>query len=216
MSNPDSFIDEVTEEVRRDQLFAMLRRYGWIAVAAVLILVGGTAYHEWRTARNAAQAQALGDAVNSALAIDDAGDRAAALAAIDTGEGPGVVVVDLLAAAEQLTADNSQGAADTLRALADDTTLPQPFRQLAQFKLALTLAANDAPVDTRRALLTDLAVPGQPFRLLAEEQLALIDIEQGAPDAAISRLQLLVDDADTTSGLRQRATQLIVALGGAQ
>ena len=36
MSNPDSFIDEVTEEVRRDRLFAMFRKYGWIGVAIVL------------------------------------------------------------------------------------------------------------------------------------------------------------------------------------
>ena len=31
MSNPDSFIEEVTEEVRRDKLFALFRKYGWIA-----------------------------------------------------------------------------------------------------------------------------------------------------------------------------------------
>ena len=34
MSNPDSFIDEVTEEVRRDRLFAVFRKYGWIGVLA--------------------------------------------------------------------------------------------------------------------------------------------------------------------------------------
>ena len=31
MSDTDSFIDEVTEEVRRDALFAQFRRYGWHA-----------------------------------------------------------------------------------------------------------------------------------------------------------------------------------------
>lgn len=44
MSDTDSFIEEVTEEVRRDRLFGLMRRYGWIAVLAVLLLVGGTAY----------------------------------------------------------------------------------------------------------------------------------------------------------------------------
>jgi hypothetical protein len=34
MSDTDSFIDEVTEEVRRDRMFFMLKRYGWIAVPA--------------------------------------------------------------------------------------------------------------------------------------------------------------------------------------
>ena len=41
MSNPDSFIEEVTEEVRRDRLFALFRKYGWIGVVLVLAIVGG-------------------------------------------------------------------------------------------------------------------------------------------------------------------------------
>ena len=41
MSETDSFIDEVNEEVRRDRLYAALRRYGWIAIVAVLAIVGG-------------------------------------------------------------------------------------------------------------------------------------------------------------------------------
>ncbi len=36
MSNNDSFIDEVNEEVRRDKLYALFRKYGWIGVVAVL------------------------------------------------------------------------------------------------------------------------------------------------------------------------------------
>ena len=60
MSDTDSFIEEVTEEVRRDRLFALMRRYGWIAVAAVLLLVGGTAYREYARAAEAAKAQAFG------------------------------------------------------------------------------------------------------------------------------------------------------------
>ena len=48
VSNPDSFIDEVTEEVRRDKLFAFFRRYGWIGVVLALLIVGGAAYSEWQ------------------------------------------------------------------------------------------------------------------------------------------------------------------------
>ena len=48
MSNNESFIDEVTEEVRRDRLFAMFRKYGWIGVVLVLGVVGGAAYTDWQ------------------------------------------------------------------------------------------------------------------------------------------------------------------------
>ena len=67
MSETDSFIDEVTEEVRRDKLFALFRKYGWIGIALVLVIVGGAAWTEWRklTARSAAQS--FGDAIVAAL-----------------------------------------------------------------------------------------------------------------------------------------------------
>ena len=51
VSDTDSFIDEVTEEVRRDRLFGLMKRYGWIAVVAVLLIVGGAAYNEISKAR---------------------------------------------------------------------------------------------------------------------------------------------------------------------
>ena len=41
MSDSDSFIDEVTEEVRRDRLFGYFRRYGWIAAVVIVVVVGG-------------------------------------------------------------------------------------------------------------------------------------------------------------------------------
>ena len=43
----DSFIDEVTEELRRDRLYAAFRRYGWIAILAVLLLVAGVVWREY-------------------------------------------------------------------------------------------------------------------------------------------------------------------------
>ena len=71
VSASDSFIEEVTEEGRRDRLFAMIRRYGWIAVLAVLTLVGGAAWNEWRKAQDVAAAQTLGDGIVAALEADD-------------------------------------------------------------------------------------------------------------------------------------------------
>jgi hypothetical protein len=46
MSDTDGFIAEVTEDVRRDRLFRLFRRFGWIPAVLILILVGGTAYND--------------------------------------------------------------------------------------------------------------------------------------------------------------------------
>ena len=39
-----------------DRLFALFRRYGWIALALILILVGGTAWREYSQSRARAAA----------------------------------------------------------------------------------------------------------------------------------------------------------------
>ena len=83
VSDTDSFIDEVTEEVRRDQLFLLLRKYGWIAVVVVLLIVGSAAYLEWQRSQDTAAAQATGDAILAAMERDDAASRASALAAVE-------------------------------------------------------------------------------------------------------------------------------------
>ena len=76
MSETESFIEEVTEEVRRDKLFALYRRYGWIAFLLVVLIVGGAAYREWRIHTEAQAAQAFGDAIMTALDGKDAATQA--------------------------------------------------------------------------------------------------------------------------------------------
>lgn len=214
MSNPEHFIEEVTEEVRRDRLFTLFRRYGWIAILAVLLLVGGATYNEWRKASDRAAAQALGDTLLQAMDGADAGARVAALeAAVSTDTLDAKPLIDLLAASEETTGGLDDAARARLQAMADNTTVPSLYRQLATLKLIL-LDGSARPADDRRAALQPLAEPNAPFRPLALEQLALLDIEAGQTEAALAGLRQLLELPETTAGLRQRATQLIVALGG--
>jgi hypothetical protein len=212
MSNTDSFIDEVTEEVRRDQLFQYLRRYGWIAVLVVLLLVGGTAWNEWRKAQSRAEAQARGDAMLAAIQQDAPEARAEALLEIET-EGAALAVNNLLAAADLQEAGDLQGALDALGAVSADSDVPPVYRDLAALKAAM-IDGSAQDIDSRRAALSGLAQPGAPFRMVALEQLALLDVEQGNSQAAIDQFGAIAVDAEATRGLRDRALQMIVALGG--
>ena len=167
MSNPESFISEVTEEVRKDQLFGYLRRYGWIAVLLVLIVVGGTAYSEYRKAQTIAAAEATGDSILAALDNNNDAERAAALAAVDA-EGGAAAITGLLAAADLVDTGDTAAAAETLNSVATIDTAPEVYRELAALKSAM-IADGALSDDERRAVLQDLAVPGAPFRLLALE-----------------------------------------------
>lgn len=212
MSETDSFIDEVTEEVRRDQLFQYLRRYGWIAVAAVLVLVGGTAYREYALSRQTAAAQATGDAILAAMETEGAAERAAALSAIETSGGASAIT-GLLAASDLESSGDSAGAAALLDQVAADADVPQLYRDLAALK-SVMVQGSDLDIETRRATLTGLSQPGATFRMIALEQLALAELETGDSEAAIAQFRAIAQDAETTEGLRNRALAMIVALGG--
>lgn len=213
MSDTDSFIDEVTEEVRRDRLFAMIRKYGWIAVVVVLGIVGGAAWKEWRDAQALQQAQALGDGVIAAMEASDASARAEALSAVEAASPGGQAIREFLLASEQQAAGNTEAAIATLEAITTVSDLPEIYGQIAAFK-ALVLRGDTMDAQQRRSAFAGLTQPGSPLRMLAEEQLALIDISEGNTEAAIDRLQMILQDAETTSDLQQRASQAIVALGG--
>ena len=213
MSETDSFIEEVSEEVRRDRLFALMRKYGWIALLVVLLIVGGAAYNEWNKARERARAEALGDQLLSALEQGDAKARLDALAKIQDGSPEAKALTRLLMAAASQNADDKDAALAALKGVEQESGLPQAYRDLATLKLVL-LAGTDMPVAERREKLQTIAVGGAPFRLLASEQLAMLDLEEGDKDAAISRLRDIVNDVEVTSGLRDRASQMIVVLGG--
>jgi len=209
VSDSDSFINEVSEEVRRDRLYGHLRRYGWIAVLCVLVLVGGAAFNEYRKAQATAAAQATGDALFDALSESDPAARAAALSAIDAGTG-GAVVQAMITANSQQGAGDLEGAVQTLTGVATNGDLSPTYRDLAALKAAM-LDAGDAAA--RRQSLEALAQPGALYQLLAMEQLALLDLSEGNAEGAIERLSAIIEDAGVTRGLRERAQNLMVALG---
>ncbi len=204
-SNPDTFIDEVTEAVRHDRLFAAFRRYGWIGVLLILAIVGFTAWSEWSRHRAEIRAEAFGDALTAALAEKDPATRLAALDAVKPADADQAAVLALLAGTTPDTADR-------LAKVADDTSLPPVYRDLAAFRRLLL--SPDMPEADRVKGFEALTTPGAPFRLLAEEQLALIDVAAGRTEAALKKLDALSQDSEASGALRTRASQLIVALGG--
>ena len=212
MSETDSFIDEVNEEVRRDRLYAALRRYGWIAIVAVLAIVGGAAVNEYRRASDLALAQQRGDAILQALESDTGESRSAALGEIAT-EGSAVsALVGLFRASELVMMQDPSAASDVLAALIGQESVSGDYSDLALFK-QLLLEGSGLDASARRSGFEQLSAAGNPLRLLAQEQLALLDLQEKDETAAVKRLRDLLQDAEMTQNLRQRLGQLMVALG---
>lgn len=211
MSNPESFIDEVSEELRRDRVTRLMRRYAWLAVVLVVAIVGGAAWFEWQRAADRARAEAFGDAILAALASPDSATRRAALRGVDA-DGSQRGLLNMLIAAEAAR-DDRDAALAALAAAAEDRNLPDSYRQLAALKRVM-LAGSDMEVATREQVLSGLSQPGRAFRPLALEHLALLRLEQDQPAAALAILRDLLREADVTEVQRRRVTQMIAALGG--
>lgn len=210
MSNPDSFIEEVTEEVRRDRLFGLFRKYGWIGILAVIAIVGGAAWIEWSKSRAENRAEAFGDAVIDALDTGTPEERQAALAAVPA-DGTQKALVQLL-----LSSDAQRDKAENLAALdlvAADATLSPAYRDLAVLRRVL-LAGTDMALTDRRTALEGIAVAGRPYWTLAQEQLAYLLVEEGKTDDAIAAMLLLLQDQAAGAGLKARLEQMVKVLGG--
>ncbi len=213
MSNNDSFIEEVSEEVRRDRLFRLFRKYGWIAGVVIVALVGGASYNEWAKATQRAEAEARGDAMLEALRIEDDTERAAAFEKLMVSDAKASVLLSFQTAAALVLAGDKEAAAVTLQKVSDDSAADPIYRDLAALKIIMLRGQDMARAD-RLATLDRLATAGQPFRLLALEQRAIVRLESGDTEQALADLKSILEDPQTTRELRQRAAQLTLALGG--
>ncbi len=202
----DSFIEEVSEAVRREQFARWLRRWGWVVGLVLLAVVGGAAWWEWRKAGDAALAELRGDTLLAALEVPDDAARLAALSELPR-EGAEGVVPALLLAAEQQRQGQAEAAAETYRAVAGAAATPPLYRDLAALK-ALMIEGEAAD----RGALEALAAPGAPFRLLALESLALVEIAAGEAEAGVERLRAILSDAEAAPGQRSRVDALLTAL----
>jgi hypothetical protein len=205
MSDTDGFIAEVTEDVRRDRLFHLFRRFGWIPAVLILVLVGGTAYNEWTKSKVALLAQVRGDALLNALDIADDSARNEVLNKIASKDGDHVIAKFIAAGAD------IESSVDFLKEVIENTDQPDFIRDLARLKLTLIPGAETD--EKRLKTLNDLSSPGGVYRNVATEILVAYELELGNVDTALDLLQAHIQDAGASRMQVQRMAELIVALG---
>ena len=210
MSNNESFIQEVSEEVRRDRLYRILKKWGWIGIAVIVALVGGASFNEWNKDSKMNSARNLGDRVLSAVSNKDPIE----LKEIETSNISQDIFIKNLLSAILLSDNKLDASKKALEEIRDLPGITKTYRELNAFKLGLLLLKEDnLTSDERFGVFEELVEPGSPFRLLAKEQQALILIEQGKLELAIKALTEISVDSETTASLKRRVTQLRISLG---
>ena len=212
MSDTDSFLQEVSEELRRDKLYRNIRKYGWIAIVLVFIIVGAATYREYMKSQAETKAELFGTSIIDALNQTDSADRISKLQEIIAPGHNSKAIVAMLLSAEAIGNEPTTLEMNGLKDVAESLSIDAHYRDLLNFKILLG-SAEIMNVEERVKAYDTLSEPGNPYRLLAEEQMALIELELGNTDNAVKKISQILLDAELTSGLRNRATQMLIALG---
>lgn len=212
--------DEVDEELRAERAQLLFKRYAGLIIAVAVVIVaatGGWQYWRWRQAKeDQAVAQRYIVALSLQASPAAAADRkalAADYAAIANTAPEGYrTLARLQEAALQAQSGNLKAAADLWESVATDNNAEPLLRDLANLLWCQHVidTANPAILEGR---LKALAEPGNVWRPLAEEQLALLDIRQGKTQAAKTELSRLARDVTAPEGVRGRAAALLARLG---
>lgn len=206
----DSFIDEVTEDLRRDRLFAMFRRFGWIAIALILALVGGAVWREYSNSQAQDRARAFGDAV---IAAEEAADPSAAYAAIDPqGSAGRKAIAQLLTASTDAEAGATEQATKLLGTAASELQGDPILRDLALLKSVIASGTTMDAAD-RDSILSELSKPGAPFEMLALEQKAIALAGAGRDEDAVVLIRQIQQKDGLTETLRRRLSEMMIVLG---
>lgn len=213
MSNTDSFIEEVSEEVRQDRLYAIYKKYGWIAGLLIALIIGGVVYSEWSKASATSAAQDKGDALIAALDNDTADAQAAALETLAADATDAKPLIEIQRAAVLADDGKITEAAAVLNAVAVGTDTPKIYQELAALK-AVILLGDSMDSAKRHASLDAMIRPEAPFRTVAMEQKALAFVDDGDTDQAIGLMTRLLLEPAVPPALRARVEQTLVALGG--
>jgi hypothetical protein len=212
VSDTDSFLQEVSEELRRDRLYKNMRKYGWIAIFLVIVIVGAATYREYLKSQATTEAQLFGTSIIDALNEENAVDRISKLQKINAPSENAKAILAMLLSADSNGNNSPALEKSNLSDKIQSVSIDAHYRDLLNFKMLLG-SAEIMNLDERLTAFEVLSKPGNPFRLLAEEQIVLIEIELGNTDNAIKKISQILLDAELTAGLRNRATQMMIALG---
>jgi hypothetical protein len=214
--NEEAFLREVDEELRRDRMSKLWRRYGIIAIAVVVLGLAALAGFLWWQSDQHKKAGADGELLSQAMDDLGQGKEAGVRAKLDTlaaSPRPAYrAAAKLTKAALGGEKGDAKAAIAQYKIVADDPDLPQPFRDLAAVRRT-ALEFDTLPPAEVIARLKPLAVSGNPWFGSAGEMVAAAYIKMNKPELAGPLFAAIAKDEQVPETIRGRATRIAGALG---
>ena len=211
----DTFIKEVDENLRRDQMEQAAKKYGGIAlIAAILVLLAAGGLLYWKE-HEAKADEAATEQLKSAF--DLAGEqrpKAAAEALGKLADEDGAVRASALLARAALALERNdrKAAVADYATIVADKGLPDAYRNLALIRQTIVEYDNIKPDEVIRRM-QPLAEAGKPYFGTAGELTAMAFLAKGQPKAAGQLFARIAADTQVPESLRNRAVQIAGSLG---
>jgi hypothetical protein len=212
----ESFVREVDENLRRDQLRDMAKSHGkWVIAAIILLLVAVGGYLFWRDRQKqqvAEQTEVLSGAIDK-IGEGNIKGASADLAPLSSASNDVVrASSELASAALALRQNDRKTALDIYKRIAADDRMPQPYRDLATVRGTM-IEYDQMKPDAIIARLSPLAQPGKPFFGSAGEMVALATLARGDRNGAGQMFARIAGDRQVPESIRSRAVQFAGSLG---
>ncbi|EHK77769.1 hypothetical protein SM0020_11700 [Sinorhizobium meliloti CCNWSX0020] len=212
VNQDDSFIREVNDELRSDQMKAVWTRFGGIIIGIAVLIVLGTVgkvgYDYWQEASSSQSGDTFLAALN--LARENKSDEAlAALTELEKdGYGSYPVLAQLRVATLQAQKGETDAAVAAFSGIGRDTRIPAALRDAARLRAAYLLI-DAGTYEQVSSEVEQLAVPQNAMRHSAREALGLSAYKAGDYAKAKSWFQQIVDDAQSPRSIMNRAQMLL-------
>lgn len=212
----ETFLREVDDELRRDELVSFWRRWGrWLIGGALALLAAWGGYLWWENQQLVAAGRE-GEKMASVIADLTEGKEAAVpakLAELAKAKGAGYRAAAMMTQAglAQQRGD-TKAAATGFAKLVSDQTLPKPWRDVA---LVRQTAAEFDTIKPEIVVerLRPLAIEGNPWFGSAGELVAIAWLRMGKPELAGKMFADIGKDEHVPESIRSRAVQMAGALG---
>jgi len=204
---------EVNEDLRREQMKRLWRRFGPFVIGGAVLIVVAVAGYQWYQSVQNARAADSGDRYLAAINAYSDGNAEAALETlrelIDDGYREYPALARMAAANIEAELGNIDAAVELFDAVAADGGADAALRAAAEIRAAYTLVGTVSFSDIRERV-SEFNQAGNAYRLLALEVLAVAAIDAGNYDQALGWASQMLSDPYRSQASDQRA-QLLLA-----
>jgi hypothetical protein len=212
----ETFLREVDENLRRDQLQDIAKKYGAWIIAGVLLLLaatGGWIYWQDRQKKAAAEQSEVLAQIYTDIGAGKLTTVPQRLDAIAGNSSGALKASAMLTRAAVAVEQNDRPLATAkFRQIAADDDLPQPYRDLALIR-STAIEFDTIRPEQVVARLQPLTKPGNPWFGSAGELTAMALIKQGKKTEAGRLFAAIAADRQVPESIRARAVQIAGTLG---